>query len=184
MANLTCPIQRDKVRRMRAAAVVCVDDNGTARFDGEPGQIEAHAKAHTTKGTAQWFYETRGGSLNPWPVKFGADLAERRDPAEAAADRALYLAERFAELNAKAYANAYTQVGGLMQGVLEAYNGALVALSNRVIAIEETLTDSQSAAIETAKASAERGTDELMKTVIEHAFTGKDKPNGKAKSAS
>lgn len=170
MTNATCPIVRDKIRRLRAQAVVCVDENGTSRFDGDAGLIEASAKAHTTKGAANWFYETRAGQLNPWPVKFGVDAAERRDPAEAAADRALYLAERFAELNAKAYRDAYTQNGEFIRGVLEAYNGALVALSNRLITVEETLSESQVTLQSVLAAKADTETDNLMAKVIGSAI--------------
>lgn len=178
MSNATCPIARDKVRRLRAAAVVCVDENGTSRFDGDAGLIEAASKAHSTKGAANWFYETRAGQLNPWPSKFGVDAAERRDPAEAAADRALYLAERFAELNAKAYRDAYTQNGEFIRGVLEAYNGALVALSNRLITVEETLGESQAAMQSALSAKAESETDNLMAKVINTAIDNRAGNNG------
>lgn len=141
MANVArpdCPILRPHLRRLRARAVLVSDASGVTRFDGDLAALEQQAQAYKPKGTPTWTYETRSGTQLPWP--------NMSDPAaivgeSANDDRVLYLVERMAELNARAYRDAYTQANALMSETLGAMQSALNALSNRAQAQEELIEE-------------------------------------------
>lgn len=175
---------KDKIRRLRAVAVVCEDDNGATRFEGDPGRIEAEAKAHTTKGISTWRYETRQGGQHLWPREPAA-VVPGRDPFEASADRALYLAERFAELNAKAYRDAYQQVNSLMGTALDGYAAVVSALANRIISLEDSMQVQQVRTMEAQAQQTAASSDAMVLQVLEAAkdlakADGGFKPNGAA----
>jgi len=180
---MTCPIRRQTVRRLRAVAVLVQDATGITRFDGDPAQIEAAAQAYGVKGEAAWTYETRGGSQVPWPRL--ADQGQARDPADAMADRALYLAERIAEMQARAWRDAYATVGHLMQSVLEAQTATMNALANRA-ATQEEIISTQNEEIRVAARQVHQGDlDGMVGKVLDlaaanaQAQTTKTKPNGR-----
>lgn len=179
MASLNCPIKRQIVRRLRAVAVLVQDGSGITRFDGDPASIEIAASNYGPKGEAHWTYETRSGTQLPWP-KVG-DAPGARDPLDAMADRSLYLAERFAEMNARAWREAYATVGTLMQNTLEAQAAAMNALANRVANQEETLERQGQQIRETAASIQQGDLDGLVGKVLDLAAAQANKkpaPNG------
>lgn len=169
MSTANCPIKRNIIRRLRAVAVLVNDASGVTRFDGDPGQIEASAQAYGVKGEPMWTYETRGGTQVAWPRM--AEAA--RDPQDAMADRALYLAERFAEMNARAWREAYATVGALMATTIEAQAAALAALGNRTVNQEELL-DRQNAQLAEAHKAVQQGElDQTLGKVLDLALASK-----------
>lgn len=181
---MSCPIKRQTIRRLRAVAVIVNDASGPTRFDGEPGAIEEAAQAYGVKGEAQWSYETRGGNQVPWP-RIGGEIV--RDPQDAMADRALYLAERIGDMQARAWRDAYATVGKLMQDVLTAQAATMNALANRTSMQEDIIAEQNEEIRAAARQQQHSELDGMVGKVLDlaqanHAQTeaNKTKPNGKA----
>jgi hypothetical protein len=175
-----CPITADAVRRLRCVAVMAEDSSGVTRFDGDPRAIEAKAKAHPAKSDTVWKYETRAGHFAAWPRIAGKDkdAANLQSSEDAAADRALYLAERFAEQLAKAYDTAYKNVTALVGGAINALSDANTSLVNRMTLLEETVASAQQDAVLRSQQATQHQSDELAFRVIGRAI---DKWEGKGK---
>lgn len=179
--NPACPITRDRIRRLKARAVIVTDASGPTRFDGDAGSITEQAQAYGAKGAAVWSYETAAGNQLPWP-KMGSETQVLRDPQEAIADRTMYMVERMTELVAKAHRDAYSIVGTLMQGTIEAQGNALAALANRSITQEQIIEQLQASNLELAKGQNQSGADKIMSQVLDMAGANstQGKPNGTA----
>ena len=115
----------------------------------------------------------------PWPRLADDAPGHVKHADDAAADRAMYMAERFSEMNARAYKDAYTLVGQLMAATLEAQGNALTAIANRAIGQEETIAGLQEQVTELLKSRTTSQGDELMGKVIDAALTNAGKPGGK-----
>lgn len=153
------PITRKLLRRLRCAAVLCNDAAGVTRFDGStPDEIERKVQAYTVIGDSTWTYETRGGQQVAWP-RMASDPAAAPSavrPEVATMEQALYMGERIAEMNRRAWAEAYATVGALMKTVIEAQSSALASLSNRVSTQEEQL-ERQNQSLSQAMEKAQQG---------------------------
>jgi hypothetical protein len=169
-----CPVTPSRVRQLRAVAVLANDDRGPTRYAGDgPQKIADAAAGHVPAGPCSWSYETRNGSIVPWP-NFAKVTPE---PGQ---DAVWPQVERMAELIARVHRDAYRQVNELMAETITAQSSVMATLANRTVYLEERL-----AAVELTT-GAPAGVDSLAEKVIDAAMKAnqpaarppKAKPNG------
>lgn len=162
------PVTRRGVQRLRAVAVVAVDSAGDTRFAGTPSEIELAIQRWSPRGpSVAWFYETRRGERLPWPSMVQG--SGRSDTG--AFEAPLLFAERLAELNRNVYRDAYTNVRELMGAALDSMAQVNVALSNRLISVEERLEELQN---RPGPAPAQGDSnDELVRMVLDRLTEGR-----------